>query len=386
MEEHRHRHSPIKSVLRKSNSTSNYATTTVTVTATSVPQANTSVPAAEARKERQLFENVAYERICQVGEGTYGKVYKARCMQSNDLVALKRIRMEMDKEGFPLTAMRECRLMQRVHHRNVLSLLDIIYSKAYIYMVFDYLEYDLNGILAHPDHQYAAPHVKCLLRQMLSGADYLHRRGILHRDIKGSNILISRRGLLKLADFGLARLYSHQRQDCTNRVITMWYRPPELLLGATSYGPEVDVWGIGCLFVEMFTKRPLFPGADEISQLNAIYKLCGTPTPDDWPTITQLPWYSLVKLKKAMYPRLLRDFVSDTIGSDEGFRLLEGMLSLNPERRFTADQALQSRYFSESPSECEPETLPFPEGDLHEYESKLKKKKLGDSTTKRSKT
>eukprot|EP00158_Paraphelidium_tribonemae_P002723 Partr_v1_DN25619_c0_g1_i1_m4894 putative Cyclin-Dependent Kinase len=333
---------------------------------------------------------IAYEKLAQVGEGTYGygchhhfiaarclmrsrrKVYKARCLTSGRLVALKRIRLEMEKEGFPLTSMREIRLLQRVNHPNVLCLLDVVYAKGYAYMVSDYLEYDLNGILAHPAHSYEPDHVKCLMRQLLSGLSYLHSRGILHRDIKGSNILVDREGHLRLADFGLARLYSHKLEDCTNRVITMWYRPPELLLGATDYGSEVDMWGIGCLFIEMFIRKPLFAGNDEISQLNAIYRICGTPTVETWPDLPSLPWYNLVRSRRA-YPNILKEAFQGLL-SRAGLEMATGMLSLNPAFRLSALQCLDHAYFSESPIECTPEELPMPEGEWHEFESKMRKK------------
>lgn len=163
--------------------------------------------------------------------------------------------------------MREIRLLQRLHHPNILQLKEIIGDKGKflrdfylvyklinfffclaisVHMVFDYLDHDLTGLLSHPTFTYQQAHIKCLMHQMLSGLQYLHGQGILHRDIKGSNILLNNRGELKLADFGLARTFSSgdRQLQFTNRVITLWYRPPELLLGATKYGPEVDIWGV----------------------------------------------------------------------------------------------------------------------------------------------
>jgi len=168
---------------------------------------------------------------------------------------------------------------------------------AYVYMVFEYMDHDLAGLLTHPNFTFLASHVKDLLRQMLEGLNYLHHRGIVHRDIKGSNILINASGQLKLADFGLARHYHKRRDnlDYTNRVITLWYRPPELLLGATAYGPAVDIWSIGCIMCEMVTKKALFPGSDEIDQIARIWNIMGSPTIESWPKITQLPWWEFLK-------------------------------------------------------------------------------------------
>ncbi|KAF8309339.1 Pkinase-domain-containing protein [Clavulina sp. PMI_390] len=191
-----------------------------------------------------------YNIVSQVGEGTFGQVYKAVNSQNNTKVALKRIRMEGEKDGFPVTAMREIKLLQSLRHENIVKLHEMMVSKnGSVYMVFEYMDHDLTGILSQQQFQFTPAHLKSLCHQMLAGVAYLHHKGVIHRDMKGSNILISTQGVLKLADFGLARFYQKRRRlDYTNRVITLWYRPPELLLGATVYGPEVDMWSVGCVF------------------------------------------------------------------------------------------------------------------------------------------
>lgn len=166
-------------------------------------------------------------------------------------------------------------------------------------MVFDYLDHDLTGILLHPNVTFTPGNLKSLMGQLLRGLDYIHWRGVLHRDLKGSNILLSKTGDLKIADFGLAKFYDRSRRnDLTNRVITQWYKPPELLFGETVYGAEVDMWSAGCIFLELFTRRPVFQGQDEIHQLDVIYKIMGTPSEAAWPQLKSLPWYELVKPKK----------------------------------------------------------------------------------------
>ena len=165
------------------------------------------------------------------------------------------------------------------------------------YMVFEYLSHDLTGLLNHPTFKLEQAHKKHLARQLFEGLDHLHRRGVLHRDIKAANILISNEGQLKLADFGLARFFAKRRQlDYTNRVITIWYRSPELLLGETQYGPAVDIWSAACVLIEIFTKHAIFPGdGGEINQLNKIYNILGTPTKTDWPDITEMAWFELLR-------------------------------------------------------------------------------------------
>ena len=164
-------------------------------------------------------------------------------------------------------------------------------------MVFEYLDHDLAGILNHPAFTFEPAHTKYLMRQLLEGLRYLHHKSILHRDIKGSNILISNSGILKIADFGLARHYHKRRQnlDYTNRVITLWYRSPELLLGATTYGASADLWSVGCIMLEIFTKRAAFSGKNEIQQLELIFAKLGTPDQDTWPGVISLPWWEFLK-------------------------------------------------------------------------------------------
>lgn len=168
------------------------------------------------------------------------------------------------------------------------------------------------------------------MKQFLEGLGFIHRRDVLHRDLKGSNILIGRNGELKIADFGLARFYARGRKnDYTNRVITQWYKPPELLFGATVYGAEVDMWSAGCvahslarqrrvadsafpfrrcIFLELFARRPVFQGQDEIHQLEVIFKVTGTPDVETWPNLIDLPWYELVKPKAAIESKLRETF------------------------------------------------------------------------------
>ena len=203
-----------------------------------------------------------YDCLNQVGEGTFGQVWKARNTSTGVVVALKKIRMEAERDGFPVTAMREIKLLQSLRHENIVSLYEMMVSNGEsspisvcnyidprtgsVFMVFEYMDHDLTGILSQTQYEFTVAHRKSFCQQMLAGLAYLHRKGVVHRDIKGSNILINNAGVLKLGDFGLARFYQKRRKnDYTNRVITLWYRPPELLLGTTVYGPEVDMWSAG---------------------------------------------------------------------------------------------------------------------------------------------
>jgi CTD kinase subunit alpha len=281
-----------------------------------------------------------------IGAGTYGKVFKAIHIYTQDKVALKRIRMEGEKDGFPVTAVREIKLLQHLRHENIVSLLEVMVEKNECFMVFEYLSHDLTGLINHPTFTLTEPHKKDLAKQMFEGLQYLHHRGVLHRDIKAANILISNRGLLKYADFGLARFFSKSRQlDYTNRVITIWYRPPELLLGDTRYGPAVDIWSAACVFMEMFTKKAIFPGdGKELSQLHKLYGSLGTPTRTDWPGIVDMPWVELMgptERKKRVFEDTYRDFISPG-----ALDLVCQIFQYDPAKRPTADEVLAHPYFT----------------------------------------
>ncbi|KKA29036.1 hypothetical protein TD95_002182 [Thielaviopsis punctulata] len=306
-----------------------------------------------------------------VGSGTYGKVFKAKNVYTGVLVALKRIRMEGERDGFPVTAMREIKLLQYLRHRNVVELMEVMVERNECFMVFEYLAHDLTGILNHPSFKLNDAQKKDMSKQMFEGLDYLHSRGVLHRDIKAANILVSKEGVLKLADFGLARFFAKRhQQDYTNRVITIWYRSPELLLGETKYTASVDVWSAACVMVEIFCQQPIFPGdGTEASQLECIFSVMGTATQDTWPQIRGLPWFQLLRprvIKPSTFVGRYRDKVSP-----QALDLLKTMFEYDPSKRPTAAEVLAHGYFTEeepAPAQCT--ALKDLDGDWHEFESK----------------
>ncbi|KAL4804903.1 hypothetical protein BDV18DRAFT_22749 [Aspergillus unguis] len=310
-----------------------------------------------------------------IGAGTYGKVFKAIHVYTQRKVALKKIRMEGEKDGFPVTAIREIKLLQHLRNDNVVSLLEVMVERNECFMVFEYLSHDLTGLINHPTFALTEAHKKDLAKQMFEGLHYLHHRGVLHRDIKAANILISNQGRLKYADFGLARFFSKSRQlDYTNRVITIWYRPPELLLGETQYGPAVDVWSAACVYVEMFTKKAVFPGeGGEISQLDKLYNSLGTPTTKDWPDMYKMPWFELMRPTERR-KRIFEDVYRSTL-SPAALDMVSQVFRYDPAQRPTAEQVLAHPYFhSEEPSPQQPIELENIQGDWHEFESKALRK------------
>lgn len=281
-----------------------------------------------------------------VGSGTYGKVFKAVHVYTRNLAALKKIRMDGEKDGFPVTAVREIKLLQSLKHENVVSLQEVMVEHNDCFMVFEYLSHDLTGLLNHPTFKLEHAHKKHLARQLFEGLHYLHRRGVLHRDIKAANILVSNTGQLKLADFGLARFYTKRGQpDYTNRVITIWYRSPELLLGETQYGPAVDIWSAACVMVEIFTRHAIFPGdGGEINQLDKIYNVLGTPTRSEWPGLVDMTWFELLRPTE----RKLSTFAEKYQGrvTPAAFELLSAMFLYDPSKRPAAGDVLEHPYFT----------------------------------------
>jgi len=280
-----------------------------------------------------------------VGSGTYGKVFKGLNVYTKKLVALKRIRMEGERDGFPVTAVREIKLLRSLKHKNIVELQEVMVETNECFMVFEYLSHDLTGLLNHPNYTLDAAEKKHLAQQLFQGLDYLHTRGVLHRDIKAANILVSNEGILKLADFGLARFYAkHHQLDYTNRVITIWYRSPELLLGETQYGPAVDIWSAACVMMEIFTKRAIFPGdGSEICQLDKIYSVMGTPSRKDWPNLIEMPWFQLLR-PTSRKPNIFAEKYKEQLTSS-AFELLESMFRYDPAKRPSAAEVLEHPYF-----------------------------------------
>lgn len=258
-------------------------------------------------------------------------------------------------------------------------------------MVFEYLEHDLNGILSQPTVVFEPCHLKSLASQLLSGLAYLHHRSILHRDLKGSNLLLNNAGVLKLADFGLARSYmKRKRGDYTNRVVTLWYRPPELLLGATQYGAAVDVWGAGCIFLELFTRKPVLQGQDEIDQVKVLFEMLGRygqgggdGVDEEWPEMKNLPWYDLVigstttsvspsKEGKLTTRRRRLESLFSKYAPPDALDVVDRLLHFDPAKRASAAEALELPYFAanEPKAERPAKVLSAVEGEWHEYESR----------------
>ncbi|KAJ9185515.1 hypothetical protein P3X46_005142 [Hevea brasiliensis] len=306
-----------------------------------------------------------YEKLEKVGEGTYGKVYKAKDKSTGQIVALKKTRLEMDEEGIPPTALREVSLLQMLSQSlYVVRLLCVEYvdanasaaaaddnkensiSKSNLYLVFEYLDTDLKKFIdSHrkgPNPRPLPPGlIQSFLFQLCKGVAHCHSHGVLHRDLKPQNLLLDKdKGILKIADLGLGRAFTVPLKSYTHEIVTLWYRAPEVLLGSTHYSTAVDMWSVGCIFAEMVRRQALFPGDSEFQQLLHIFRMLGTPTDKQWPGVTSLrDWH--------VYPQWESQNLARAVPSlgPEGVDLLSKMLKYDPAERISAKAAMDHPYF-----------------------------------------
>ncbi|KAL6865751.1 Cyclin-dependent kinase catalytic subunit [Amphichorda felina] len=312
-----------------------------------------------------------YQKLEKVGEGTYGVVYKARDLSNaGEIVALKKIRLETEDEGVPSTAIREISLLKEMKDENIVRLFNIVHADGHkLYLVFEFLDLDLKKYMdalpvSDGGRGKALPEgtsstvanlglgesvVRKFLMQLCLGIRYCHSHRVLHRDLKPQNLLIDRYGNLKLADFGLARAFGVPLRTYTHEVVTLWYRAPEILLGGRQYSTGVDMWSVGCIFAEMCTRKPLFPGDSEIDQIFKIFRTLSTPNEEVWPGVTSYPDY------KMTFPKWSRDYDVPLCHNldEEGLRLLESMVVYDPAGRISAKSAVNHPYFEKYHQEQE---------------------------------
>jgi len=302
-----------------------------------------------------------YENLAKIGQGTFGEVYKAKCRKTGEIVALKKVLTENEKEGFPITALREIKILQVLRHDNIVRLIEICTSKAnaankfksHFYLVFEFCEHDLAGLLSNPQVKFSLGEQKKIMQQLLNGLYFIHKNYILHRDIKTANILVTKEGKLKLADFGLARAIEQQKNEAqlvkyTNRVVTLWYRPPELLLGERCYNRAIDMWGAGCIMAELWTREPILKGNTDQNQLELIQNLCGSISPEVWTDVEKLELFNRIQLKQDL-KRRIKERLGTYIRDSNALDLLDKLMTLDPKKRIDSDEALDHDFFWTEP-------------------------------------
>lgn len=281
-------------------------------------------------------------KLENIGIGTYAQVFKGKCQNTNEYVALKEITLNPE-EGAPSTALREISILKELQHPNIIKLLNVVHTEITLTLVFEYMEYDLKQFLKLNAGRITGKVVMSIMRQILLAIKCCHENEIIHRDIKPQNILLNSTGKVKIADFGLARSTTIPVKSYSSQVITLWYRPPEVLLGAENYDYKVDIWSIGCVFIELVTGTPAFPGNEKSDQLEKILNVVGFPSNDCMQYFSGLSESHLIKQFDSTLKNRLAYFVPsmDFIAFD----LLSKLVEPNPQNRIGASQALDHKYF-----------------------------------------
>ncbi|KAJ1919426.1 hypothetical protein H4219_002018 [Mycoemilia scoparia] len=301
-----------------------------------------------------------YQKLNHIDEGTYGLVFRAKDKHTGDIVALKQLKLGKEATGFPITSLREIHTLLLAKHPNIVNVKEIVVGdkSSSIFIVMEYVEHDLKVLMQEmksSSSSFLQSEIKTIMLQLLSAVAFLHDNWIIHRDLKTSNLLMNNQGKIKVADFGLARKYGSPQRNLTQLVVTLWYRSPELLFGEKEYTTAIDMWSVGCIFAELVSGEPLFPGQGEIDQIGKIFSLVGTPTETTWPGFNDLPNSNVFNFVRKPGTGLRDKFRTLTAS---GVDLLSQMLICDPKQRITAEEALQHPYFNESPLPKDPSMLP----------------------------
>ncbi|KAI3727028.1 hypothetical protein L1987_66836 [Smallanthus sonchifolius] len=304
---------------------------------------------------RNVFE---FERLGKISEGTYGVVYKARVKRTGDDVALKKVKVGSNREGFPVTTLREIKTLGVLQHPSLIEMKEVVIDDFDdVYIVMEYVDHELKGYMERMRQPFNQSEVKRLMVQLLEGVSYLHYNYVMPIDLKTSNLLLNNNGELKICDFGLSQKYASPHKPYTPLVVTLWYRAPELLLGMKSYSTAIDMWSVGCVMAELLSKKPLFDGRTELEQIDKIFRTLGTPNELIWPAYSKLMGVK-PNFVKQPYNNLRKKFpVAVFMGSpmltELGFDLLNKFLNYDPEKRITAKAALDHGWFREAPLPAE---------------------------------
>jgi len=270
--------------------------------------------------------------------------------------------MEKEKDGMPVSSIREISILFDLEHENIVDLMSVAVGQQLesLFLVMGYCHYDLASLLDHMTRPFTEDQIKCLMLQVLTGLEFMHSKYIVHRDLKVSNLLMTDKGILKIADFGLARALGTPRKPSTPKVVTLWYRAPEILFGKEFHTSALDMWSAGCILSELLLHAPLFPARSELELIDQIINTIGSPNETIWPGYSGLALIKEVSLKHQPYNNLKQKF--PWWSSEAGYKLLNGMLMYCPERRITATDAIKHPYFQEHPRPVDASMMPtFPE-------------------------
>ncbi|KAF9800067.1 hypothetical protein SFRURICE_016944 [Spodoptera frugiperda] len=299
-----------------------------------------------------------FQFLNKVKEGTYGVVYRGSDKKTGDIVALKHLKTNNGTTGFSIAVQREIELLMKLEHINIITGHEVAVGPRSdeVFVVMEYVPHEVKNLMQTMRNNrltFGPEHVKCILIQLLTAVQYLHDSSVFHRDLKTSNILLTEDGILKVADFGLAREYEGPHKQYSPDVATLWYCAPEVLLDSKTYGTPLDMWSVGCIFGELINLQPLLPGTSQFNQLKIMYEVLGTPSDSVWPGYSDLPLVNNIIFEE--YPSGgLRKKINEDLLSESGFSLLVEMLTYDPSKRVTATEALLHPYFNEEPAAIEP--------------------------------
>ena len=285
-----------------------------------------------------------YDVLGVVGEGAYGIVYKCKNKETGKYVAIKRFK-EVDDDLVKKTMKRELKMLQKLHHPNVVDFQEAYKRKGNLYLVFEFVEKNLLELLQEHPQGLDPNLIRHLIYQLCKAIKYMHEQNIIHRDVKPENLLITDNMELKLCDFGFARLISGScKEKLTDYVATRWYRAPELLLTQGEYGKEVDYWAIGCIMGELVDGNPLFPGENEIDQIYCIQKVLGNLTEEQMDMFYNNPLFNGKNLLNVTKPETLqRRYMGKLNKVDISF--MKGLLELDPKKRLNGKNVFSHPYF-----------------------------------------
>ena len=300
-----------------------------------------------------MIKNVSrYLKISKIDEGNYGVTYKAKDVQSEKIVAIKKIKLNPETEGTPSTALREIALLKELKNPNIIHLLDVIHTSKKLALVFEYCESNLKKKeeeYTNKNEKLPKNIIKKYFYNILQGLSYLHKKKIIHRDLKPQNILINEKNEIKISDFCLARGIGVPIQTYTNEICTLWYRSPDIILGKKMYDNSVDIWSAGCIFGEMLLGKFLFEGKNEAEQCDTIFKIIGTPNENEFPWLKESPEWNagpggegFCKYDKKSFKEVFPE-----IGDDDAYDMLEKMLVFDPDKRAKAEDLLMHPYFKD---------------------------------------
>lgn len=314
-----------------------------------------------------------YEKISKIGEGSYGVVFKCRNRVSGMVVAIKKFVESEDDPLIRKIAMREIRMLKQLKHPNLVNLLEVFRRKRKLHLVFEYCDHTvLNELEAQPN---GAPEkqIQRILFQVLRAVQFCHEHNCIHRDVKPENILVTKEGIVKLCDFGFARLLTGPGDEYTDYVATRWYRAPELLVGDTQYGPPVDVWAIGCVFGELLSGNAIWPGRSDVDQLYLMKRTLGDLIPRHMDIFRSNQFFRGISIPECDRREPLE--LKYSTASKEALSLLKGCLVMEPSNRLKCDELMQHEYFNGFREEFEAEMLSLASGS-----KPSNKKRLGYKT------